>query len=113
MKFLLCVVLFCGSFAFAAPNPSPSGYDINIHVIESKTRVVYDGIRTYALQQVVVVIGGNKYQLRCYHDGLFALGDYKAKVRDQTKNGYDIDRTYTLLLPDGKTRDFYLSAILQ
>ena len=109
MNLLFCMVLFCGSF-FAAPNPSPSDYNVTVHVIESKVRFVNQFNWVY----ITAVIDGHKYELQgSYRSGVFALGDYKAKLREQTKNGYDIDRTYTFLLPDGKTRDFYLSGILQ
>jgi hypothetical protein len=114
MKLLFCMVLSCGSFAFAAPNPSPSDYNVNVHVIESKTESFYDGVLRYLRQQVVVVIDGYKYQLEApTPGGVLALGDYKARLTEKQGNGYDILRTYTFLLPDGKTRGFELSGILQ
>ena len=111
MKLLFCVVLFCSSFAFAAPTPSPSDYNVNVHVIESRARFYSTG---NPYQRIVVVIDGYKYELDGYSgSGVLALGDYKAKLTEKQGSGYDIYRTYTFLLPDGKTRDFHLTGILQ
>ncbi|MBS1799821.1 MAG: hypothetical protein JSS95_08355 [Acidobacteria bacterium] len=109
MRTLLCIMLLCTSFAIAAPNPSD--YNVNVHVVESKTRYYPNPVRGY--QQITVVIDGYKYELEALSEGVLALGDYKAKLTETSKNGYDINRTYTFLLPDGKTRDFNLSGILQ
>ncbi|WP_035347485.1 hypothetical protein [Edaphobacter aggregans] len=115
MKILFSLVLFCGSFAFAAPNPSPSDYNVNVHVIESKTRF-YLGAKDlgYLRQRIVGVIAGYKSELEApVRGGVLALGDYKARLTERQGNGYDIFRSYTFLLPDGKTRDFDLTGILQ
>jgi hypothetical protein len=108
MKTLLCTMLLCAT-AIAAP-PNTPDYNVTVHVIESKTRYYPNPVRGY--QRITVVVDGYKYELEALSEGVLALGDYKAKLTETPKNGYDIYRTYTFLLPDGKTREFNLSGIL-
>lgn len=96
------VLLFLSAHAWAAENPNPAEYSITIHVTSSN-------IDAAGRQDLVVVIYGRKYELRCeYSTGtLLALGDYKTKlVTDEHKNTYDSVRVYEFLLSDKKTRKF-------
>ena len=84
---------------------------LNVHVVESRALLFGND---HPVQQIKVVIDGYRYELEADSPGgVLALGDYKARLQEQSGNGYDIRRTYIFLLPDGKTRNFHLSAILK
>ncbi len=108
MKKLALVGLFCfATMLWAGVNPNPDDYNINIHV--SSSRMTFLDNRIVGQQELNVVIGGKKYELRGSGtvNALFALGDYKAKlVQDSHRTAYDSDQVYEFLLPDKKTRKF-------
>ena len=106
-KIALSILLLCSTFAIAAT--SPADYNVNVHVVSSKMRFIGGGT---AVQRITVVINGKNYELQAVSQGVLALGDYKAKLNETRKNSYDIYQTYQFLMPDGKTRDFGLTAIL-
>jgi hypothetical protein len=106
-KILLSLLLLCATFAFAAPNPAD--YNITVHVTASSRNWT---VGTYS-QHLDVIINGRKYQLQGNAVGVLAPGDYKAKLKETRLNSYDIDQTYEFLLPDGKTRYYVLSGILE
>jgi hypothetical protein len=105
-KIAISILLLCSTLAIAA---SPADYNINVHVVSSKMRFIGGGT---AVQRITVVINGKNYELQAVSQGVLALGDYKAKLNETRKNSYDIYQTYQFLMPDGKTRDFVLTAIL-
>jgi hypothetical protein len=93
------ILVLLTAFAWTKDASSPSDYSINIHV--SSSRATEPGV-----QRLDVVIDGKKYKLQAPANGLFSLGDYKAKlVRDEHK-GADVVQVYELLLPGQKTRQF-------
>jgi hypothetical protein len=104
-KIALSMLILCATFAIAAPNPSD--YNVTVHVIASESHPT----GTTAIQEITVIIDGKKCRLQGASLGVLALGDYKAKLTETHRNSYDIYRYYQFLMPDGKTRDFTLSAI--
>jgi hypothetical protein len=98
----LAVLLLLSALAWAAADPNPSDYIINIHVGSSNIAI---GGR----QDLSVVIDGKKFELlcECVTGAILALGDYKAKlVKDDHKTVYDSMRIYEFLFADKKTRRF-------
>jgi hypothetical protein len=108
MKKLALVGLLCFSaMLWAGANPNPDEYNINVHV--SSSRMTFIDNRIVGQQELKVVIDGKKYELKGSGglNVLFALGDYKAKlVQDSHRTAYDSDQVYEFLLPDKKTRKF-------
>ncbi len=70
-----------------------------------------------SVQQISVLIDGAKYEMEsvtALPKGIIALGDYKAKlVKDQQKPTREFNRTYSLMFPDGSTRDFVVTGELE
>ena len=70
-----------------------------------------------SVQQISVLIDGAKYEMESVTNlpkGIIALGDYKAKlVKDQQKPTHEFNRTYSLMFPDGSTRDFFVTGQLE
>jgi hypothetical protein len=99
-KITLTVLLFLS--AWAAADPNPADYTVNIHVSSSS---IDNGGR----QALNVVINRKNYELlcECSPNSLLALGEYKAKlVKDEHKTAYDSLQVYEFLFPDSKTRRF-------
>lgn len=107
-RITFAVLLLCSAIAFGQPNPAD--YTITVHVTASKIRRPINKAGQ-AGQQIQVVIEGKKYELQGLSDGVLALGDYKAKLKEFHRNSYDIYQTYEFLMPDGKTRNFTLTGI--
>jgi hypothetical protein len=104
-KLTLAILLLLSTLAWAA-DPNPADYTINVHVTTS--RMVLEGDANAFNQELNVIIGGKKYELRCSSiNALLALGDYKAKlVKDEHRTTYDSYQVYEFLFPDKKTRKF-------
>jgi len=110
-RITFAVLLLCSAIAFAQSS-NPADYTITVHVTASRiSRPINQAGQ--AGQQIQVVIGGKKYELQGLSDGVLALGDYKAKLKEIHRNSYDIYKTYEFLMPDGKIRNFNLSGILE
>jgi len=108
-KTTFAALMLCSTIAFAQL-PNPADYTVTIHVTASRiSRPINQAGQ--AGQQIQVVIEGKKYELQGLSDGVLALGDYKAKLREIHRNSYDIYQTYEFLMPDGKTRNFTLTGI--
>jgi hypothetical protein len=104
-KIALAVLLVFSALAWAAGDPNPAEYTVNVHVTSSSIDIE----RGYQLLNVV--IDGKKYELgsELRLGRLLALGDYKAKlVKNEHKTAYDSVQIYELLFPDKKTRQFLL-----
>lgn len=112
-KTILALSLLFSLPLFAA---SPStDYNLNIHVSQSRIGTdcssVNKGESTCeSVQQLSALIDGAKYELEAktlLPKGIVALGDYKAKLtKDKQKSTHEFNRTYSLMFPDGSTRDF-------
>jgi hypothetical protein len=102
-KLALVVVLLCSASSWAAKNPVPGEYTLNVHVASS--RLIEGG-----WSRLTVVIDGKKYELQGNPTlALLAPGDYKGKlVKDEHKTPYDSYRVYEFLFPDMKTRQYHL-----
>jgi hypothetical protein len=101
-KIVLAIFLFLSAHAWAAADPNPADYTVNIHVSSSS---IDNGGR----EGLNVVINRKNYELlcECAPNSLLALGDYKAKmVKDEHKTTYDSLQVYEFLFPDNKTRRF-------
>jgi hypothetical protein len=110
-RITFAALLFCSTIVFAQPS-SPADYTITVHVTASRIRRPINQAGQ-AGQQIQVVIEGKRYELQGLSDGVLALGDYKAKLKEIQRNSYDIYKTYEFLMPDGKTRNFNLTGILE
>ena len=100
MKKITLAILLLSAFAWAAGDPNPAEYTVNIHVSSSS-------LVPHGLQLLEVVIDGKKYQLQSELgvNMLLALGDYKAKLVTNRKRAYETYEVYEFLLPD-KTRKY-------
>lgn len=82
----------------AVPTPR-SGYPLHVHVIGSMTHV--------GGRQLVVTIDGQTMLLQSATPTWpLELGEYLARVRKDEVHARDVQRQYTLQLPDGKHEDF-------
>ena len=100
---ILAILVLLSAFALAGTNPNPADYTINVHVSKSRT--------VGAQQRLNVVINGKKFRLEGSGPAymLLALGDYKAKLaKDEHKGTYESLQIYEFLLPDQKTRKFWV-----
>lgn len=103
----VAILLLLSVCVWAASDPNPTEYAINIHV--SASHLVIEPTSNAYSQKLNVVIDGKKYELEGPGDGamLLALGDYKAKlVKDEHKGTYASLQVYEFLFPDQKTRKF-------
>jgi hypothetical protein len=110
-KMALVVLLLSSAFAWAAAEPNPADYTINVHV--SSARVNGRG-----LIRLKVILDGKKYELEGIdaESSLLVPGDYKArtlppKIKDV--HPYDVYGTYEFLFPDKKTRRYSLVGIAE
>jgi hypothetical protein len=97
------ILVLLSAFALAGTNPNPADYTINVHVSRSRTM----GAR----ERLNVVINGKKFRLEGSGPAymVLALGDYKAKLaKDEHKGTYESLQIYEFLLPDQKTRKFWV-----
>ena len=100
---VLAVLLTLCVFAWAGPVPNPADYTVSVHVTKSRT--------VGTQQRLNAVINGKKLKLEGSGPGLMVLGlgDYKAKlVKDEHKDTNDSLQIYEFLLPDQKTRKFWV-----
>jgi hypothetical protein len=106
-KTSVAILLLSSVCVWAALDPNPAEYAINVHV--SASHLVIEPTSTAYVQKLCVVIDGKKYELEGPGDGamLLALGDYKTKlVRNEHKGTYSSLQVYEFLFPDQKTRKF-------
>lgn len=107
-KLALTILLLLSTSTWAA-SPNPADYTINVHVNTSRMKIEYDGNIATVWQELNVLIGGKKYELRSDRSlrALLELGDYKARlVKDEHNSSYDSYQAYEFLFPDNKTRQF-------
>jgi hypothetical protein len=85
-----------------------AGYNLNIHVSQSRI-----GTGRANTQELCVLVDGAKYEMESLTNlpkGVIVLGDYKANlIKDQQKSTHEFNRTYSLMFPDGSTRDFVVT----
>jgi hypothetical protein len=108
-RIIFAVVLSFASIAHAADKPNPADFNVTVHVIGSVWQPPAQWlVATVAGQRVILGSDGSI-------SGLLPLGDYKAQatVRPPDKNNppYDLQESFKLLLPDGKTRGYHLCAM--
>ena len=106
MKKLAMVMVLLSTIAWAAAEANPSNYTINVHVTSS--------IQRSGEVRLKVTIDGKKYEL-AGGGGLLIPGDYTARiVKDAHNNEYEISyRMYELLLPDKKTKKYWVTGIME
>jgi hypothetical protein len=83
----LAFLLLFSTFAWAAGDPNPAEYAVDVSSSQVDRNGTYHGT-----QGLRVVIDGKKYELRSEVaiNRVLALGDYKAKlVQDERKTTYD------------------------
>jgi hypothetical protein len=106
-KIALLVWLLTPIAPVALAAQTPTGYTINVHVGASRCTPNYGAGAYY--HELDVVRDGKKYELQALMSdcALLALGDYPAKLtQDKHKTAYESARTYELLFPDKKTRQY-------
>jgi hypothetical protein len=96
-------------------------YPVKIHVTSSRWAMEPGLTGPRAVQRLNVTIDGKKFELATpatpdsnFDAGITLLvpGDYKAKLtRDQHKTAYESSQEYKFLLPDNKTREFFVVGI--
>lgn len=119
MKRLMIVVMMLFPVAAMGQTKAVKDFPLTVHVLGSKWVDVLEwggsasGATTY--MYLNVVIQGKKYELytsRAVRDRLLVPGDYKARlVKSKNKPSYELDRTYELEYPDGKTEKYKLEAM--
>jgi len=107
MKKLLIALLILVPFVCRADTGvKAEDYTITVHVQSSRL--------SKGTQRVKALVDGKKLTLEAAPPSIvsvfvFRVGDYKARiVKDDTPRPYDYMRTYEFLLPDGKTRKFWV-----
>lgn len=104
---LLLVVLLAAPIFLRATQPNPADFQIKVHVISSRLR---NGSGPTMLQYLETSIDGQPVELRCFSDGVLALGDYPARLSSKVHapskhpNTYDIYQGYDLLMPNKEIR---------
>lgn len=100
MKKITIVILLFSALAWAAGDPNPAQYTVNVHVSSSS-------MDAHGNQLLDVIINGKKYELRSELGigRLLALGDYKAKLVVDHKSAYESFQVYEFLFPD-RTRQY-------
>jgi hypothetical protein len=115
-KSLFLILIFCATFATAAPPPNPADYTETLHVTGSHLVIDASNRNTRPDQRLDVTVDGKKYELygeslsctlplggRC-GTGVLRIGDYKARrFYENLKPDYLLSLGYQILLPDGKT----------
>jgi hypothetical protein len=120
-KFTLALLLALPFTTLAASTkPNPAEFTITVHVLTSQAGVQYNGNR-YSTQVLQTTIDHQPVELTYinfgFGGGVLSPGDYKARLSTgfqapkQDSNGYDIYRSYDLLLPDGTTRTFTVTGL--
>ncbi len=106
MKKLAIIMVLLSTFAWAATEANPSNYVINVHVTSC--------IQRSGEVRLKVTIDGKKYEL-AGGGGLLIPGDYKARVvKDAHNTEYEVNyRMYELLLPDKKTKKYWVTGIME
>lgn len=114
--FVFLILLSSASMFAQDTKPNPDDYKINVHVRSSRLASVCGGV-TFGTstcspnQQLKVEIDGKTYDLTSQdlyaHVALLRTGGYKARLlKEDTKRGYEYNRTYELIFPDGGTRKY-------
>lgn len=100
MKKITIAMLLFSALAWAAGDPNPAEYTVNVHVSASS-------MDRHGIQLLDVVIDGKKYELQSELPigRVLALGDYKAKLVTNSKSAYESLQVYEFLLPH-RTRQY-------
>ena len=108
MKYrLLAFALLFSGWAWSAAPPKEAQYNINVHVVASRSVMRSEHAPRY--QYLNVTIDGKNYELESVRgiSGTLRLGDYKARLEtDDGKNDHDFYKVYEFQFPDGKTREY-------
>jgi hypothetical protein len=110
---LALLMLVCVPALAAADKPSPADFTVKVHVISSASTF----FRTNKAYQVLkTTVDGQPMELTGISMGVLALSDYPARISPKIHgpNGtrtYDLFRGYDLLLPDGTTRTYTVTAL--
>lgn len=112
-KLVLVLLLMCPT---ALLGQATEDFPLTVYVVSSKwvpKPLSVGGASAFTVMQISVVISGKKFELdsNAYlRDGLLIPGDYKARLiksKDKTPT-YELNQTYLLQFPDGKTTKFFL-----
>jgi hypothetical protein len=114
--FVFLILLSSVSMFAQEAKPKLDEYTIDVHVRSSRLAGACGGVMLgtsscSANQQLNVEINGKTYDLTSQdlgaHVALLRTGNYKARMlKDDTKRGYEYNRTYELLFSDGGTRKY-------
>jgi hypothetical protein len=114
--FVFLILLSSVSMFAQEAKPNPDDYTINVHVRSSRLAnscggVSFGSSTCSSNQRLKVEIDGKTYDLTSQdlgaHVALLRTGNYKARMlKDDTKRGYEYNRTYELLFSDGGTRKY-------
>ncbi|PYV80085.1 MAG: hypothetical protein DMG96_01730 [Acidobacteria bacterium] len=106
VKKLAIIMVLLSTFAWAGAEANPSNYAIDVHVTSCSQRS--------GQVRLKVTIDGKKYELQG-GGWLLIPGDYKARVvKDAHNNEYEVNyRMYELLLPDKKTKKYWVTGIME
>jgi len=116
-KLALAVLLVATPVLAAKPKPAvnPADYTLPVQVNCSFVTHQYNGTFYIDVVHLGVTLNGKQLELATpFQDGSlpFTPGTYKARLlKDSSPNAYEIQQTYELLLPDGKTRSFSVFGI--
>jgi len=105
----LIALLLCFALAWAASEPNPADYTINVHVSSAR-------VNGHGAIRLKVTLDGKKCELEGLdaERSLLQPGDYKAKtipMKVKDVHTYDVYGAYEFLFPDQKTRRYGLVGI--
>jgi hypothetical protein len=110
--FAFAVLLF-SNWAWSATPPKEAQYNINVHVVASRSVLHAEHSPRY--QYLNVTIDGKNYELESVLGvwGILAIGDYKARLENDHHSDHDSEKLYEFQFPDGKTREYLLVGITE
>jgi hypothetical protein len=110
MNKILLALLLLSTFPLIAAPPNPAGYPITVHVVYSRSPI------SGGEQRIDVLIDGQPVELTSNASGVLKLGDYPARISPKVNapkswSPYDLYKGYDFLMPDGKARTYYVTAM--
>ena len=114
-RWVLMLMLMCPVALMGQP-AATGGFPLTVHVTGSKWVTMPIGLSPRRpVMQINVLIAGRRFELDAAPDrneGLLMIGDYKARlIEEEHHTPYEMNQTYLLQFPDGKTQKFYLEGI--
>jgi hypothetical protein len=110
MNKILLTLLLLSTLPLGAAPPNPADFPITVHVVYSRSPI------SGGEQRIDVQIDGQTVELTSNASGVLKLGDYPARISPKVNapknwSPYDLYKGYDFLMPDGKVRTYYVTAM--